>query len=151
VSYQCVMCRSKREVWEGPMTETLDPAYLTGRCSKCGMTRMFRRLGVEPTGAEAARQRREGETRAVRSSKAHDPAWAARFESALRTLASQHEPFTSEDVTDICGLPALASGSAVGARVSAAARRGIIVWTGEVRTATTPNTHGALLKIWRGA
>lgn len=77
-----------------------------------------------------------------------DPAWAQRFDARVRELAATGRKFTSEDVTSVVGLPP-GHPSAVGARMNASARRGLIEKVG-VGTAGRENQHAAMLTEWRG-
>jgi hypothetical protein len=79
------------------------------------------------------------------------PEWGAKVDAVIHSLALSRVEFTSEAVTARTGMPPVGSGSAVGARVAAAAKRGIILWTGKMQKAERPNQHAALLKVWRGA
>lgn len=62
-------------------------------------------------------------------------------------LAATGETFTSEDVTAKVGQPP--SSGAVGARINAAAKRGLIEHVGYTK-ARRANQHGAELRTWRG-
>ena len=73
--------------------------------------------------------------------------WVVRFDQELERRAAQGVPFTSEDVTHSVGQPP--SSGAVGARINAAARRGIIEHVGYTK-ARRANQHGAELRTWKG-
>lgn len=76
--------------------------------------------------------------------------WLNAAKRQIMYLASLPEPFTSEDVTRVVGLPRRRTASnqnnAVGALMTAAARRNIIRKVGRVTSA-----HGSEITQWRGA
>lgn len=80
--------------------------------------------------------------------------WAEEASAAVRTLARSGEPFTSEDVTGLVGLPAGEVGTnrnnAVGALMTAAARAGVIRKTGHRRLCRRRSSHGRELTEWVG-
>lgn len=74
-------------------------------------------------------------------------AWAA-----LLHLASKGEPFTSEHITELVGLPrrsATGANSAMGALIGTASRAHIIKLVGTV-PASRPISHGAQIGLWLG-
>lgn len=75
---------------------------------------------------------------------AGDYRWA--FRARVRVLAGLGEPFTSEDVTSVVGIP---NTKAVGALMNAAAREGLIRRLGFVKAERT-NQHAALISEWIG-
>jgi hypothetical protein len=86
---------------------------------------------------------------------ASDPRWLSDAKQAILTLAAFGRPFTSEDVTERVGLPRGVTGTnknnAVGAIMSAAARRNIIRKTGRHVLSKRASSHGAELIEWIGA
>lgn len=79
-----------------------------------------------------------------------DPEWAAAFDNCLYQIASTGRQFTSEEVTAMVGLPPVGTHlNAVGARVNAAARAGIITEVGTVK-ASRVNRHAAKVTLWQG-
>lgn len=91
----------------------------------------------------------EGMTRALDAAER----WRARAWLAMHDLADQGDPFTSEDLVDLVGLPRRVEGAntnnAVGAIFSAAARRHVIERVG-IRNAQRPALHAAALTVWKG-
>lgn len=79
--------------------------------------------------------------------------WHDDARNTIRELAATGEPFTSEDVVAVVGLPrgnvATNRNNAVGAIMSAAARRGEIRKVG-YRNAKRPALHAAALAVWVG-
>jgi hypothetical protein len=79
--------------------------------------------------------------------------WSAMARDCLEYLAARGTPFTSEDLVRLVGLPRGKVGSnrnnAVGAAISGAARRGLIVEVGRVNARRSPS-HSARLTIWQG-
>lgn len=80
--------------------------------------------------------------------------YKAKFYSALIELAVSGEPFTSEDIIEMIGLPRTQiqanRNNAVGALMNGAARRGLIRKTGMRVLSTRPRSHGAELAEWVG-
>jgi hypothetical protein len=99
-----------------------------------------------PTG-DALKQ--EGMTRALDAA----AQWRARAWLAMHELAADGEPFTSEDLVELVGLPRRVEGAntnnAVGAIFSAASRRRLIERVG-IRNARRPALHAAALTVWKG-
>lgn len=79
------------------------------------------------------------------------PEWAEQAKTAIRDLASTGHEFTADDVIRSIGLPShgINANNAVGAAVSAAARRKEIVRVG-FTTASRASSHGRVLSVWRG-
>jgi hypothetical protein len=121
----------------------------------CGQHRMVATFRLErPAGerdlAEGIRRKEEGQARASNGYSQLDN-WPHRFDTTVEMLAQRRVPFTSEDATAITGLPPAGSPSAVGARMTAAAKRGIIRKTGRYVKAERPNQHAAVIAEWIGA
>jgi hypothetical protein len=93
--------------------------------------------------------KREGMARALTAAEQ----WRARAWLAMDELAQDGEPFTSEDLVDLVGLPSRVEGAntnnAVGAIFAAAARRRLIERVG-IRNAQRPALHAAALTVWKG-
>jgi hypothetical protein len=100
-----------------------------------------------PTPAEGIRRKEVGQSRAVRGA---DPVWNALFDEVIVQLARSKIPFTSEDVIERIGLPASGSHSAVGAKMTGAAKRGLIMKTGRRVKATRSIRHAGELTEWVG-
>ena len=172
MSWRCTVCKRPRGVGDAapPLMPSLTKKYLAGKCVKCRTRRFFEEFEPEvwrgamepraplPPGVESAgpqnltmgeKLRERGMSIAEQSEEMTVSGWNERADGAIRALALLRLPFTSEDVTKRVGLPSRSSG-AVGARMNAAAKRGIIRWTGQMAQAQRPNQHSALLKVWRG-
>jgi hypothetical protein len=150
----CATCGTSRPSYEGAITATLDPSLVMGACTSrtCkGRTRalkVFRPDTRDPV--ESHQRRTEGEDRANGAAQHHDPRWSEAFDRELRALAASGLHFTSEDVLARVGVSEIASPQAVGAKFSAAAKRHLIEWTGQVTNSARPESHAAMLKVWRG-
>lgn len=81
-------------------------------------------------------------------------AWLDHAYGCLIILAASGAPFTSEDVTEMAGLPTGATGqhsnNAVGALMNAAAREGIIRKTGRHVPSRVQTSHATEINEWRG-
>lgn len=79
--------------------------------------------------------------------------WRELARESVEWLAAQGRPFTSDDLTALCGLPHPDAGSnrnnAVGAVFSGAARRGLIRRVG-MRKAGRASSHARVLTVWEG-
>lgn len=85
---------------------------------------------------------------------AHDLDWNTRAKNAIWELASSGQPFTSEDVTDLIGLPDPTSrpnsaNNAVGTMLNQVAKRYGLRRVDMVK-ARNPQAHGRLLTVWQG-
>ena len=98
-----------------------------------------------PTGAQLGQL---GMGLAERAETAINAAWIELAEVAILQLAARGEPFSAEDVARLAGRPS--HPNAMGARINAAARRGIIVKAGSV-LATRRERHANEMRLWRGA
>jgi hypothetical protein len=96
--------------------------------------------------------RYEGEKRALEGEAAK--VWRDGAERAITKLARERQPFTSELVTALAGLPQggvrMNRNNAVGALMAAMAKRGVIVKTGRYVPSVRRSSHGAMLAEWRG-
>jgi hypothetical protein len=76
--------------------------------------------------------------------------WRLAADHAIERLAGTGGTFTAEDVRRLAGDPLGSHPNAMGARLSAAARRGTIVPAGYVQ-ATRPQSRARVLRAWKGA
>ncbi len=74
--------------------------------------------------------------------------WKFRAERAVRRLAAEGEPFTTDDVWKLVGTPP--EPRALGAVMVAVRRSGGIVPTGEFRRSNRPECHKRDVKVWVG-
>lgn len=162
--WRCKTCGRERQPGDAtpPLAAGLSETYRTGRCmgEKGKPYRAFERIYppaehmYRPAGprdlprGEALKE--EGQDRASNGWPQRD-GWSERFDAAVTALALTRTPFTSEHVTAQVGLPPSGSPSAVGARMTAAAKRNKIRKTGRMVKAERPNQHAAMLTEWRGA
>lgn len=81
--------------------------------------------------------------------------WKAKFKESVRTFARTRQPFTSEDVIAVVGLPcgdvAMNANNAVGAMMTALAKKGVIHKTGNRVQSRRKSSHGAELTEWIGS
>ena len=131
-----------------------DPG-ITLRCAVCGWRGLlavgdYQRIREFMALVDIAEGERLKEAGMAAAAKAVDVAWRERFDRRVEVLAMTGEMFTSEDVTAEVGLPPSGSVNAIGARMAAAARRGVIVRLGDVK-ARRPNRHAARVSQWAGA
>lgn len=79
--------------------------------------------------------------------------WALHAKTVLRQLCRTGRPFTSEDLTDVVGLPtgttATNRNNAVGAIINAYAKTGMIMRVGD-RPARNRSSHGHRIAVWQG-
>ena len=82
-----------------------------------------------------------------------DPRWKAAFIEQATVLAKRQEPFTSEDITAVVGLPNIIGANrnnAVGAAMNTVARRGIMQRTGRYVKCKQVHAHARHLSEWIG-
>jgi hypothetical protein len=77
-------------------------------------------------------------------------AWKNNVDAVIAMLARSGRPFTSDDVSAITGDSPTGSQGAMGSRFTTAARRGIIVRVGYVKS-RRPSVHAHPVAQWRGA
>lgn len=80
---------------------------------------------------------------------ATDVQWREAFDAALARWAVRGVEFVSDDVLAEVG-PPIGSANAVGARMCAAARAGVIRRVG-YRQSSRPSRQGGVVAVWRGA
>lgn len=151
--WRCVTCKRVKEPGDPELLPTLTARFLQGRCAgEKGRPHRFFEPAVgnarDLAMGEAGKERGMGQAEVTQA--VLNPEWTDKFDAVVTALALSRVEFTSEDVTARAGQPPSGSGSAVGARINAAAKKGIIRWTGAMRKAERPNQHAALLKVWRG-
>lgn len=78
--------------------------------------------------------------------------WRVRALEALDQLADSSRPFIADDLVAIVGLPdkGLNKNNAVGAVIQGAARRGVIVHTGNYRRSARLSGHARVVAEWIG-
>lgn len=153
------------------------PSRVVPKCSRCGRPRVLnpcrdcaseaeqKQLGYPPLRdgtyryppmvRDVAAGRRAAEAGKARAANAATDEWRHAFKWAVERWADACMPFTSETVVAEVGLPQGEVGTninnAVGALMSAAARKNVIRATGRHVPSTRPSSHGAELKEWIGA
>jgi hypothetical protein len=95
---------------------------------------------------EARRRRDEGQRVALNAA---DVRWTSAAAAAIRDLCATRDRWTAEDLRERVGHLA-SSPNALGAAISAAAKRGEIVCVG-AEPATRPEAHARLLRVWSRA
>lgn len=73
--------------------------------------------------------------------------WKTRADETITALAASGKEFTAEDVRDAAGDPA--HPNAMGARLNAHAKAGLITSTGYTK-ASRASRHTNLLRVWKG-
>lgn len=138
MTWVCVTCRKPATV--PPQHPTLTVTYRTGWCESCHVSgRTFRYDG------EGRKQRGMA---LAETAEAIGGEWVNLADRAIYRLAHEGAPFSAEDVARLAGRPT--HPNAMGARINAAARKGLIVKAGTV-TASRPERHRNEMRLWRGA
>jgi hypothetical protein len=83
----------------------------------------------------------------VETAEAMHGRWVKQADATIEWLAMKGVPFSAEDVRDYVGDPA--HPNAMGARINAAAKRGLIVKAGTVK-AHRPERHANEMRLWVG-
>jgi hypothetical protein len=73
--------------------------------------------------------------------------WVKQADATIEWLAMKGDPFSAEDVRAYVGDPA--HPNAMGARINAAARKGLIIKAGTVK-ADRPERHANEMRLWIG-
>lgn len=76
--------------------------------------------------------------------------WKARVNAVIETLALLGRPFTADDVSAAAGDSPTGSQGAMGALITGAAKRGLIVKQSET-TSQRRSVHGKSVGVWIGA
>lgn len=121
-------------------------ALAAGQPSSRDAGPLFDRAPKKRSGFEAGMESSEAS-----AASAWSPADRALVDAAIRALAQNGTPFTSEDVWK--AVPAVPVTKGLSSRLNAAARAGVIVNTGELRTASRggEHDHAQRLTVWKGA
>lgn len=107
----------------------------------------------EPTLFDLAEGRRRRDAGMERVTANTPLDWRVRFDAVLVRLARGGEPFTSEDITAVVGLPRRAGSggnNVVGARMRRARGLGWIAKTGAYVPARRANQHATVIAQWVG-
>lgn len=137
------------------MNEQVLVACPHGRWSRCDEPTCPGPLNIKyptlfdpPAGLEA---KQEGMATAIKNATTE---WKDNFRDTAALLASKRQPFTSEDITHIVGLPRGRIGkdlnNSVGAMMNGMARSKKIGKTGRRVLSKRPTSHGAELTEWIG-
>lgn len=151
VRWVCLSCRKARTSDVGLQPTLMDGIRLA-TCEYEGTRQAFRAtVDAGPFDLAAGeRLKEQGQARVEAGAYNQLSGWNVRFDACLRRWAATGRPFTSETITAEVGLPPSGSPSAVGARMTAAAKRGEIRKTGRMVKAQRPNQHAAMLTEWIG-
>lgn len=95
--------------------------------------------------AEALKQRGMAYAKAAQPQE-----WKDRVNAVIETLALLGRPFTADDVSAAAGDSPTGSQGAMGALMTGAAKRGLIVKTSE-QTSQRRSVHGKPVGVWVGA
>lgn len=147
--------REQRRLRQGLLEPVSTPASRLAQPKQTSLFETGRTVEAKRSRAvEAfARPVSEGEARKQRGMSladlAADAAWKERVDVAIGHLALAGEPFTAEEIRAIAGDPP-AHPNALGARVSAAAARGVISRVG-YRKSGRPSLHSHPIALWVGS
>lgn len=78
-----------------------------------------------------------------------DPVWIAEADAAIARTARAHESFDADDVWEFGELRRVVENRALGPRLAAAARAGLIVATGDYRRSRQVQCHGMPRRVWK--
>lgn len=87
---------------------------------------------------------------AARADAAQPEEWKAAVDLEIARLARSGREFTADDVSSVVGDSPTGSQGAMGARFLAAAKRGVIVRVGYVKS-SRPSVHAHPIAQWKGA
>lgn len=98
-------------------------------------------------GLEEGKRRRDRGIEAARHNT--HPGFRLVVDRVIRQLADSGEEFTAETVRELAGDPLASHPNALSAAMGAAAKAGLIGMVG-AQTATRPEAHGRLIRVWKG-
>lgn len=110
-----------------------------------GQMDVFEVIDLVTDEAESERRKQQGIARANENVSS---GWARDFDAAVEHYARLKLPFTSEDVLALVGLPP-GNPNAVGARMNASARKGLIRRVG-IRKGRRASAHARNISEWVG-
>lgn len=105
---------------------------------------------AQPTLFDPVEGRRRRDLGMARVDALVEHGWRTRFDRSVRMFAAVGEDFTADDIIEQVGMP-LGNPNAIGARMNALARAGVIVATGRTAKAKRPESHARRQTVWRGA
>jgi hypothetical protein len=95
---------------------------------------------------EGERRKAEGQSHALTADSLVLDVWRANAYEILRAWGQRREAFTSTDLIDVLGMPPRPN--AVGAVMTAAAKKGLIAHTDRYVKSTRPTCHAAVVRVW---
>jgi hypothetical protein len=145
-TWTCQSCGRTREGEDG-LTVTAVPGMRLGHCYKDGRKTVWRVTAPVNAGAKVGERRAQaGMGRAERS--AIPEGWTARADQAIKELAASGERFTSDAVVGMVGVPETHH-NAIGARINAMARAGVIRKAGFTKSSRETG-HARTIAVWEG-
>lgn len=135
MTWACVKCG--REATDLRLHATAARGFMSGYCLECRTHRYF---------SEGSALKESG-MRLVETAEAIAGPWVEQFDAELSRRAASGEEFSAEDITAVVGRPS--HPNAVGARINAAARKGLIEKVGVVK-ASRRERHANEMRLWRG-
>lgn len=144
--WTCQACGNTRTSDAG-LVNSVVPATKLGQCRVCRKTVVWRPTAPVNAGAKVGERRAQaGMGRAERA--AIPDGWTAIADEELRRLARAGEPFTSDVLVAAVGAPDNHH-NAIGARINAAARAGLIRKVGFTKSSRETG-HARTIAVWEG-
>jgi len=145
--WTCQACGRQRSSAEGLLPSVV-PAVRLGKCFTCNKQTTWRPTPAVNAGVKVGeRLAQRGMGKAERA--ATPDGWVERADAELKRLASSGERFTSDALVAAVGAPENHY-NAIGARINAAARRGLIRKAGFTKS-SRESGHARTIAVWEGA
>ena len=135
MSWACVKCGREATIYR--LRPTASDAYLWGYCLGCRTERLHGQGEAE----------KETGMRLAETAEAIAGTWVEEADKAIGQLAAEGVEFTAETLAERVGRPS--HPNAMGARIHAAAAKGIIEKVGVVK-AKRRERHANEMRVWRG-
>ena len=144
--WTCQGCGNSRSSDAGLIASVV-PATKLGPCRHCRKSTVWRPTAAVNAGSAVGERRAQaGMGRAERA--AVPEGWTAAADEELRRLAATGEHFTSDVLVGAIGAPETHY-NAIGARINAAARKGIIRKVGFTKSSRETG-HARTIAVWEG-
>lgn len=146
-TWTCQGCGRQRGSDAGLISSVV-PATKIGKCIHCRKQTVWRPTAAVNAGAKVGERRAQaGMGKAERA--AIPEGWTEAADAELRRLARAGDEFTSDTLVGVIGVPETHY-NAIGARINAAARAGLIRKVGFTKSSRETG-HARTIAVWKGA
>lgn len=148
MTWTCQGCGRQRSSDTGLISSVV-PATKLGHCITEGKQTVWRPTSRVNAGVHVGERRKEaGMAKAEQAATVMDGSWIEAADAELRRLARTGEQFTSDVLVASVGAPDTHH-NAIGARINAASKAGIIVKVGFTKSSRETG-HARTIAVWKG-